>query len=175
MRYILLLFSFWSMNFQSFGQTKKKAINYDSAINKTVFISYFTADTITLNDNWRTTNRSAPHYLGLKNQHKDFIEIAARRKKEDQFYTTNISDAELLNKDAEFEAYRYKVNKTTFEKIYSDDTCYVFNENRNRMDAMTIVGIKNDYVIEIIFHPAIEDQTKNLDYLLTLFKNLNIK
>ena len=175
MRYILLLFILLAINFQSFGQNKKKAINYDSAINRTTLINYFIADPVTLNDNWKTTNRTAPHYLRLKNQHKDFIEIGVRRKKEDQFYITNISDAELLSKDAAFESYRYKVNKNLFEKIYSNDTCYVFNEKKNGMKVVTLVGVKNDYIIEIVFYPAVEDKTKNLDYLLSLFKNLNIK
>ncbi|ESU23291.1 hypothetical protein FEDK69T_14470 [Flavobacterium enshiense DK69] len=185
MRYLLLLFSLFAINFQSFSQKKKEAINYDSAINKTVLINYFKEGTVTLNDNWKTTNKFIPHYLVLKNQHKDFIEIIISEKKDNQFYTTNTTDAELLSKDAEFEAKRHKAYSSLFEKIhdektcyfekiYGDSICYVFNEYKNNMPGMTIVGIKNDYLIEITFRPKFKDRTKNLDYLLTLFTNLNI-
>ncbi|ESU29420.1 hypothetical protein FLJC2902T_08220 [Flavobacterium limnosediminis JC2902] len=169
------------MNFHSFGQNKKETITYDSAVNKTLLANCFRADTVTINDNWIKTNTIkkfhsvSPHFLGLKNTNKDFIEIGIRRKKEDQFYVTNITDAELLSKDAAFETHRYKVNKNLFEKIHNNDSCYVFNEKRNGLKAVTLVGIKNDYITEIVLYPAIEDQTKNLDYLLTLFENLNIK
>ena len=175
MRYLLLFFALLAINFPSFGQNQKKSINYDSVINRTTFINYFIADTVTLNDNWETTNREIPHFIRLKNQYKDNIEIAVKRKKEDQFYATNITDTELLSKDAAFESYRYKVNKDLFEKIYTNDTCYVFNEKKNGRKVTTLVGVKDDYIFELVFYPRVEDKTKNLDYLLALFKNLNIK
>ena len=115
------------------------------------------------------------HFIGFKNDNDDFIEIAANLKSKTQFYSNSISDIKLLKTSREFESYRNKVNYNSFNLLKSDSkTYYSFFIENEKILKTTLIGIIEEYYVEINYYPNSENEPGEVDKLIELFQSIKL-
>ena len=164
-----------------FGQDKKSNIIFDVNKNKTHLINIVINDTLTIDGKWEEIKKIKNkfevnhHFIGLKNSKDDFIEITIIMKSKTQYYPDYSKDEDLLKYSREFESYRNKANYNSFNFLKSDNkTYYSFFIEKKKILKTTLIGIIEEYYVEINYYPNSVNEPGEVDKLIELFQSIKL-
>ena len=177
----IFLVLFVLVNQSILAQNQKAQIVFDENNNKTHLINLLIKDTLTINQKWEEVKKIKKkfavnhHFIGLKNSNDDFIEIAIIMKSKTQYYPDYSKDEDLLKSSREFESYRNKANYNSFNFLKSDNkTYYSFFIENEKILKTTLIGIIEEYYVEINYYPNSENEPGEVDKLIELFQSIKL-